>query len=249
MNTSTRPVIFTDLDDTIFVNQRKLPVDFAEGYVTAVADTDDRISVMTAKQQSFYRWIVQTAEVVPITARSYEGFNRISLDFGDGWKIAGNGSVVVAPGGRIDEEWKNRISADLADYQDDMQKTLEWASSLAAQYGIDVKVKRYREHGYEHCVLLSHDGDRAHMLGLVAKRMRLSDERFHVHLNGGTLAFTAKPVSKKRAAGYVLSKIQDAEGRVVLGFGDSLSDLGFMSVCDFMGIPSGSQISETLVAA
>lgn len=243
------PVVFTDLDDTVFVNQRKLPEEYVGRFVPVVEDTDDRVSGMTAKQESFFRWIARSAEVVPITARSLEAFNRIDLDFGDGWKIAGNGSVVVAPGGGVDEEWKDLISADLADYQEDMQKTLEWALSLTAQYGVDVTVKRYREHGHEHCVLLSHDGDRAHMLDPVAKRMSLSDERFHVHLNGGVLAFTARPVSKRRAAEYVMTKIEGIDERAVLGFGDSLSDLGFMSVCDFMGVPSGSQISTKLAAA
>jgi hydroxymethylpyrimidine pyrophosphatase-like HAD family hydrolase len=243
-----KPLIFTDLDDTIFVNQRKLPEHFSGSFVMAVTDTDDRVSGMTAKQDSFFRWIVHTADVVPITARSYEAFKRIDLDFGGGWQIAGNGAVVIAPGGEIDREWAAKMASELPEYHDCLQDKLDEVLGAARHLGLETSVKRYAEHGHDHCVLLSVSGARAHELFLIAQS-EFFDERLHVHFNGGILAFTAKPVSKRRAAEYVMSKIDGLEERAVLGFGDSISDLGFMSVCDFMGVPNGSQIYQTLVAA
>jgi hydroxymethylpyrimidine pyrophosphatase-like HAD family hydrolase len=248
MTSTMKPLVFTDLDDTIFVNQRKLPAGFSGSFVTAVTDTDDRVSVMTAKQNSFFRWIIHTADVVPITARSYEAFKRIDLDFGHNWKIAGNGSVVINPANEIDRQWTRIMAAELPEYQACLQDKLDEALAAARALGLDVTVKRYAEHGHDHCVLLVLNGERSHELHRIAQS-ELSDERLHVHFNGGVLAFTARPVSKRRAAEYVMSQMRGLENRVVLGFGDSLSDLGFMSVCDFMGAPQGSQISNTLVAA
>jgi hydroxymethylpyrimidine pyrophosphatase-like HAD family hydrolase len=241
-----KPLVFTDLDDTMFVNQRKLPEDFSGRCIPVVEDTDDRVSVMTAKQEALFRWLSATAELIPVTARSSEAFARIDLDFGGGWKIAGNGAVVIGPDGLVDREWTEIISSELVEYGEDLERSLDEALAYARECGVDVAVKRYREHDHEHCVLLSLSGDQASMLGLVFARMSLSEERLHVHHNGGTLAFTAKPVSKKRAVEYVMSKIPDIEERPVLTFGDSLSDLPFMALGDFICAPNGSQIASKL---
>lgn len=180
MTSTMKPLVFTDLDDTIFVNQRKLPAGFSGSFVTAVTDTDDRVSVMTAKQNSFFRWIIHTADVVPITARSYEAFKRIDLDFGHNWKIAGNGSVVINPANEIDRQWTRIMAAELPEYQACLQDKLDEALAAARALGLDATVKRYAEHGHDHCVLLVLNGERSHELHRIAQS-ELSDERLHVH--------------------------------------------------------------------
>lgn len=239
-----KPLVFTDLDDTLFVNQRKLPEDFSGRFIPVVEDTDDRVSGMTAKQEAFYRWLTATSELIPVTARSSEAFARINLDFGDSWKIAGNGAVVITPEGVVDQEWAQLMSSELAAFAEDLDKTLEEALALTQEYRVTVSVKRYREHGHEHCVLLSYSGESAGLVELAVQRMNVFPDRLHVHHNRGTLAFTALPVSKKRAVEYVMSKISDIDQRPILGFGDSLSDLPFMKAGDFICAPNGSQISE-----
>lgn len=248
MTKNARPLVLTDLDDTLFVNQRKLPEDFSGSFLPVVEDTDDRVSGMTAKQVSFFRWIVATADVVPVTARSLEAFRRISLDFGNGWKIAGNGAVVISPDGEVDRDWKDLISGELADSADDLETTAASALAWCREFDVEVTVKRYSEHGLQHCVLLSHAGDKMNIMDMVAGQMTRHRDMLHVHYNSGVLAFTAMPVSKRRAVEYVMSKIDGLDERVVLGFGDSLSDMPFMSACDFMGAPAGCQIHNKLVA-
>lgn len=247
MNAPVRPLVLTDLDDTIFRNVTKIPQGERDGCVEVVRDTGYRLSAMTVRQANFFEWIRSTCDIVPVTARSLSAFRKIDLDFGGGWKIAGNGAVVINPEGEVDEEWSAIMCGELISYANILQELHDAAAWRIKATGLEVTVKRYSEYGHEHCVLFSYDGDpeqHGH-LATVASRLRFGlTDNIHIHHNAGTLALTAGPVSKKRATEYVLTKITDLDQRPVLAFGDSLSDLPFMSLGDFICAPSGSQISR-----
>lgn len=236
------PLVLTDLDDTIFRNVKKVSDGDLAGAVEVVTDTGDRVSVMTRRQAAFFDWIRYSCDVIPVTARSLEAFRKINLDFGDGWKIAGNGAVVIKPNDEIDEEWAAIMRSELGAYAEVLQTAFHAASHWIRLVGLNVEVKRYSEHGLEHCVLFASQDPQCQGLSTLAVKLRY--EGLHTHFNGGTLALTAGPVSKKRATEYVLSKIEGLDRRPVLAFGDSLSDLPFMSLGDFVCAPAGSQISE-----
>jgi hydroxymethylpyrimidine pyrophosphatase-like HAD family hydrolase len=239
------PIVLTDLDDTFFRNVKKIPEGDLDGCIEIVTDTGDRISVMTRRQAALFSWIRSTCEIIPVTARSLEAFRRINLSFGDSWKIAGNGAVVIRPDGEIDEEWAAIMRTELVAYAGILQEMHDAAAWRVRAAGLEFVVKRYAEYGHEHCVLFSCEGGDLSYLADIAGRLRfgLTDD-IHIHHNAGTLAFTAGPVSKKRASEYVLSKIGGLDHRPVLAFGDSLSDLPFMSLGDFVCAPMGSQISD-----
>jgi hypothetical protein len=244
---SLRPLVLTDLDDTIFRNVTKIPADERERSIDVVMDTGNRLSVMTPRQASFFEWLRSTCDVVPVTARSLEAFLKIHLSFGDGWKIAGNGAVVINPCGNVDSEWADMISSELSTYAVILQEMYEEALDLVQLKKLEVTVKRYAEYGREHCVLFSCETpSRGHLDGIAAL-LRLNGADIHIHHNDSVLALTAGPVSKKRAAKYVLSKIEGLENRPILAFGDSLTDLPFMSLGDFICAPSKSQISESVL--
>lgn len=241
----TRPIVLTDLDDTIFRNVDRIPREEWPTCVEVVRDTGYRMSAMTPRQAAFFNWIRSTCDIIPVTARSLEAFRKINLSFGDGWKIAGNGAVVIKPDGEIDEEWAAIMRAELVDYVGILQEMHDAAAWRVKEAGFEFVVKRYAEYGHEHCVLFSCEGQDHSHLASIAGRLRIGlTESIHIHHNAGTLALTAGPVSKRRASEYVLSKIEGLDHRPVLAFGDSLSDLPFMSLGDFVCAPAGSQISE-----
>lgn len=241
---AVRPLVLTDLDDTIFRNVKKIPEGELDGSVEVVTDTGDRVSVMTRRQAAFFQWIGSTCDIIPVTARSLEAFRKINLSFGDGWKIAGNGAVVINPSGAVDEEWAGLMCSELIAYADVLQAMHDAAAWRIREAGFEFVVKRYAEHGHEHCVLFACEGRDESHLASIADRLRTGiTDKIHVHHNAGTLALTAGPVSKKRACEYVLSRIEGLDRRPVLAFGDSLSDLPFMSLGDFVCAPTGSQIS------
>lgn len=245
--TVSKPLVLTDLDDTILRNVRKVPEGELEGCIEVVTDTGDRVSVMTERQAAFFEWIRSTCEIVPVTARSLEAFRKINLSFGEGWKIAGNGAVVISPNGDVDAEWAGIMCRELISYAGILQEMHDAAAWRIREAGLDLTVKRYSEYGYEHCVLFSCEGQNHSYLASIAGGLRLGlTDNIHIHHNAGTLALTAGPVSKKRATEYVLSKIDGLEYRPILAFGDSLSDLPFMTLGDFICAPLSSQISDNI---
>ena len=66
---------------------------------------------------------------------------------------------------------------------------------------------------------------------------------FYFHLNGNNLALIPEPVSKANAVEFLLNKL-DLKARPVIGFGDSLSDMAFLSNCHWWGMPQKSQIGR-----
>lgn len=251
MNASVRPLVLTDLDDTLFMNSMKVPEGARQSCTEVVRDTGYRLSVMTPRQVHFFNWISSTCDIVPVTARSLSAFRKIDLSFGNGWKIAGNGAVVIDPTGEVDEEWAGIMCGELVPYASILEEMHDTAAGWIRETGIEVTVKRYSEYGHAHCVLFSCNADERdhdHLASVsVMLQLGLSVD-VHIHHNAGTLAMTAGPVSKKRAVEYVLSKIGDIADRPILAFGDSLSDLPFMSLGDFICAPNGSQVASRAFA-
>ncbi|MEY4516010.1 MAG: hypothetical protein RL180_356, partial [Pseudomonadota bacterium] len=66
---------------------------------------------------------------------------------------------------------------------------------------------------------------------------------FYLHINGNTAALLPNVVSKVAAVQHVLSILNPDQQRVVLGWGDSLSDVAFLQQCDWWGMPQRSQAS------
>lgn len=251
MNEALRPLVITDLDDTLFTNVNNVPETERASCSEVVTDTGGRVSVMTPRQSNFFAWINATCDVVPVTARSLEAFRKIDLPIGNGWKIAGNGAVVITPENVIDDEWAALMRNELHEFSSVLQHMHDMAADFIRETGIEVTVKRYAEHGHEHCVLFSALGDSAdhEHLAVVSQSLRLAQTYdIHIHHNRGTLAVTAGPVSKRRAVEYVLARIPDIAKRPIMGFGDSLTDLPFMALADFVCAPTNSQISSKTLA-
>jgi hydroxymethylpyrimidine pyrophosphatase-like HAD family hydrolase len=238
-----RPIVFTDLDDTLFQNDRRVEGNARDGLL-AISRSMAHATCMTVKQQNLLRWLVQTTELIPVTARSIVDFSDIDIDFGGSRRIVANGAVILAPDGRHDEEWDALMASEMAPYQDRFEAVLSATLEIGKDKGHILKSYVTSEFGMSISALFrTSDGSTAVLEDL---RSGLSDllAGWHVHLNGNTLAFTPPPVSKRRAVEHLLSKADGAHTRPVIGMGDSLSDLGFMTGCDFISIPRGSQISS-----
>ena len=238
-----RPIVFTDLDDTLFQNAHKVE-DHARDGLRSISRSMAHATCMTVKQQNMLRWLVQTTELIPVTARSLVDFSDIDIDFGASHRVVANGAVILGPDGRHDDEWAALMATEMAPYQDRFEAVLAAISSIGRDLGHVLKSNVTSEFGMSISALFrTVDGSTAVLEDL---RSGLSDliAGWHVHLNGNTLAFTPPPVSKRRAVEHLLAKTDGAHRRPVIGMGDSLSDLGFMTGCDFISIPRGSQISS-----
>jgi hydroxymethylpyrimidine pyrophosphatase-like HAD family hydrolase len=240
-----RPIVFTDLDDTICQNVRQVEYGDREG-VVSISKSMLHNTCMTVKQQNMLRWLVQTTELVPVTARGIVDFSDIDIDFGASrHRVVANGAVILDRDGGHDEEWARVMAEEMAPYQEQFAKIVETIDNFCSALGHEVESLITSEHGMSISALFhAKDGSKSNASALAVIRDGVENRGWHTHLNGNTLAFTPPPVSKRRAVEHLLGRIEGARHRPVIGMGDSLSDLGFMAQCDFLSIPRGSQISS-----
>lgn len=242
-----RPLVFVDLDDTLFQTARKM----AEGLPrhTAALDVHGQPnSYMNPVQHSFVAWLLACAEVVPVTARSVEAYSRVCLPFAHG-AVCAHGGVLLDAGGKTDERWRTAMAEAL----DGVQKRLPALSASALAIGRDMGFSLrgwvVSEDGLQLYVVIKQNGADDAVLAVLLDEVRSRGllEGMHVHRNGNNLAFLPQGLDKARAVREWLRRDRDSQGeRPVLGFGDSLSDLTFMSECHFWGTPSNSQLAASM---
>ncbi|MEL6235690.1 MAG: hypothetical protein AAFR46_14895 [Pseudomonadota bacterium] len=243
-----RLVALTDLDDTLFQTARKLP-EAARDMATRVAEARNGAhSYMTPTQAQLLNWL-GAGLVVPVTARGSEAFSRVALDW-PGPAIIANGARIVN-GAQDDAAFKAEMSAALAPFGADLHACPEAALTEARSRGMSVRAWVVEEPGLGgvYAVVKANEGTpEARLAELEAPLTARLSSAWRVHRNGNNLALLPPPVSKRRAAGWLLDRLR-AEGPVLaIGVGDSLSDLDFMRLCDAWMAPAQSQIDLALPA-
>ena len=240
------PVVFADLDDTLFQTARKMSEEPHPDRLASVA-TNGHHSYMTAPQAAMMTWLADTTRLIPVTARSTGALGRCTLPFFD-FRVAANGAVILRPDGTPDPEWTARISNLSRTYTDTLLLFRMIASELDG--GGELRHWTVSEFGEDIYVCIkSNTGERK--LDGVERAMRRAAEQsdhgpgaFTVHRNGNNLSVTPSVISKRAAVCYLMEGL-DPE-TPVLGMGDSLTDLPFMEACQMMIAPTGSQIHSRM---
>jgi len=231
-----RPLVFTDLDDTLFASRRKQPQGALQRVTTA---TNGHHSYMSPAQEGLFAWLMATAEVIPVTARSSEAFARVHLPFA-GPAVLSMGAV-IRHGGALDPEWHARLERIAAD---EGARLHEMRGALAAQ-GPGLRHWIVEEEGLPVylCAKANAEAPAAVTEALAAAAGRLAglaEEAVAIHVNGNNLSAVPRAISKRAAVAHLAETL--GAGRPLIGIGDSISDLPFMEMCHMMMMPAGSQI-------
>lgn len=241
------PLVLVDLDDNLFQTARKMTVKTAH---VASTDVDGKPSgYMTDSQKHFIQWLLKSADVIPVTARSMEAFSRVRIPFSCG-AVCANGGIILDAHGQVDNAWHGFMGEQLMPYKKRFHELSSSLLSLGNKRGYSIRSWVVEELDTSFYVVAKHNNmtdstltdilDDVNALGLA--------EDLVVHLNGNNLAFLPTCLSKKNAVLEILRRDESKCGkRSILGLGDSISDLGFMAQCDFWGTPSNSQITTTLL--
>ena len=231
------PIVFSDLDDTLFQTMRKCP------------DGGDRLKVMshladgspsgysTPRQQALLGWL-SSGHVIPVTARSTVVLARV--DIVQAPAICSNGGCILLEDGGLDLLWHNRL-AEEARHDHPVHEVHRSVTET-----LDERMFRHWvvvENGLPlYIVIKSNAGAAAELAELAERHRHLIPTTWRRHANGNNLAYMPAWLNKRHAVGYVIEKIRAAEpDRLILGVGDSLSDVGFMDLCDYAMAPTGSQ--------
>ena len=231
-----KPVILTDLDDTLFSTLRKCPGIDGLALMSTLADGSPS-GYATPVQQNFLAWL-QVGQVIPVTARGTDVLARVNISQAPA--ICSNGGCILNDDAGVDREWHDRLIAcsrggtGIQDVYDAMTADLaanEYRHWVVSENDLPLYI-----------VIKSNTNSDHALVDLDVRLQALKPPGWRKHINGNNLAYLPPWLNKRRAAAYLIEKIRNkAPGSPVIGVGDSHSDVGFMDLCDFAMTPTRSQ--------
>lgn len=234
----TAPIVLADLDDTLFQTARKCPGGVADGLRLMSRLNDGSPSgYATAQQENLLKWL-RVGKLIPVTARSRDALSRADIEQAPA--ICGNGGCILLDDGEIDPDWHDRLLAKARDAEkvDDVYAMLTGElDSTAFRHWIAA------ENGMPQFIVIKSNRDGEALADLENKLNKVVPDGWRVHRNDNNLAYLPAWLSKRHAVRYLIDKLRiDAPDAPVIGIGDSVSDVGFMDLCDFAMTPTRSQL-------
>lgn len=238
-----RPIVFSDLDDTVFQTARKMPAGSEQARLASEALNGSH-SYMSGPQALMMDWLLSSTRFIPVTARSTEALKRCKIAFED-YQICSNGAIILTPDGTPDRYWleKMRLKAQAA--EGCLRKLLAFVQNETTPGRFRCWIVEEFGTGFYFCVKSNGSADWLDELEEALGRI-VSDQLIR-HRNDNNLSFTPAAISKRYAVEYIAGKWLNDARVPVFGMGDSLTDLPFMATCDMMVIPKHSQIDRRIL--
>lgn len=247
-----KPVVLSDLDDTLFQTRRKMVDELAlEPFRTGAVDRSlSPRSFMTEEQAMLVDWLLEQAELIPVTARGTEEISRVQIPFRS-WAITTHGAVILTPEGKPDGEWKAHMLDKLSAYGERLVTMQRLITEMMEAKGINAWARlNYEYDGTPVYMVMKHrDSTRLDELNAIADEIeqQFPTDGFYIHRNSNNVAWLPQPVEKGLAVSWLLEKLRAERGIFpVLGLGDSLSDHRFMQLCSWFGMPRQSQFADAI---
>ena len=158
--------------------------------------------------------------------------------------ICAHGGLILGPGGAPNSEWQSRIAALADDHADALGELARTLGDIAPN---QVTVRLLEEDGLPLYVLAKQRSDDPSPLEELVSSARSAHipPGWTVHHNGTNAAFLPPFLGKRSAVDFLLPKLREAHPDLpAIGIGDSLTDGGFMQLCDFAMAPEGSQLAR-----
>ncbi|WP_194205974.1 hypothetical protein [Superficieibacter sp. 1612_C1] len=247
-----KPVFLSDLDDTLFQTRRKMINELdLEPFRTGALDRSlQPRSFMTEEQAMLVDWLLEHAELIPVTARGTEEISRVQIPF-HSWAITTHGAVILNADRQPDEEWKAHMLARLKPYEEKLTSMQRQITELMDARGINAWARLNYEYGDVpvYLVMKHRDSTRLDELNAIGDEIEalFSTNGFYIHRNSNNIAWLPEPVEKGLAVNWLLQKLRAERGVFpVIGLGDSLSDHRFMKLCTWFGVPQQSQFAGAI---
>lgn len=239
-------VLFVDLDDTLFCSDRKHP---PTPHCVPLAFLKDGqpISYASAAQQSVLQMLQQEMEVVPVTARNLNAFGRVRIDFSSA-AILNYGGTVLDAEGQLDAAWLERSQRESAGTLAALGALEQNLLEHCASTGLALSVRTISDHGVAFYIVIKSPAGQLQDIDAVAvycAELCTQFVGFRLHRNGNNVALLPPWLDKRHAVAHVKQALaQRHPDLVTFGMGDSLVDLAFMNECQYMIVPTASQIAQ-----
>ena len=238
------PVVFTDLDDTLIQTKRKLP----EHALTTLGATDREgkaLSFFTQSQRMMLDMFAQNgAEIVPVTGRNTDALNRVQYEF-QSFRAVSHGAVVLKDNDTLCEDWLGEIEPQLQDWPELLEHCNLEINRIIQSHKLDARTRVIIDKDIP--AYISVKGQTQDLETI--KQHNPLEAKFNRHENGRNHALLPPYASKKKAVEYIKKQLELDVNDLIIGIGDSLSDLDFMSSCQFSMMPVNSQIARELIYA
>jgi hypothetical protein len=253
-----RPLAITlvDIDDTLLQTRRKCPPDLPDSSLTAMAFAADGspLGFATPAQMALIEWLATSTIFIPVTARSSDALLRTRLPFSAA--VAAHGGVIY-PGPRaataappVDAGWQARMAATLDPHAAALAQLADRIGADATATGARIRARIIGEDGLQLYLVVKHACDTPDIAELHAAcqpAINTLPAGWTAHVNGNNVALMPPGLGKEHAVAAMLPGLRAAwPGLPAIGIGDSLTDGGFMALCDFAMLPSHSQLAQQL---
>jgi len=210
-------------------------------------------SFATKAQKSFLMLMQQEMTVIPVTARNADAFSRVRWPFTNG-AVINYGGIILQADGAVDEGWLAQSRTQAAQTLPMLEHVSEVLQSIGDSLCVQLRIRIISdfETPFYLCAK-SNEGDEQALdraEPLLRDRCAEAALPLFIHRNGNNLSVLPLWLDKRHAVEHLTERLRCEHGEIVtFGMGDSLSDLGFMSTCDYALVPKASQINRQWEAA
>ncbi len=236
------PIVFSDLDDTLFQTARKM-AEPPQDRLLASHALNGSHSYMTPAQKTMLDWLTRTTRLIPVTARSTEALSRCTIAFRD-YRICSNGAVILTPDAKVDPDWASRTQKISASARAELNRLHDHVAVRNADGALRHWI--VEEQGLPIYFCVKSNGAETELDRIEGKLTALAGAGFTRHRNGNNLSFTPRDISKRAAVEHMIARIGTDPAVPIWGMGDSLTDLPFMNACQMVVVPTGTQLHQTM---
>lgn len=238
-DTISRVIVFTDVDDTLIQTEGKLSRT-AKKYLGATDRSGDPLSYFSQAQKTLLDMFQRSqAIVIPVTGRNTDALNRVEYSF-ESFSVVSHGAVVLLKGGTLCPQWLKEIDNELQHWPQLLERANDDVNQIIKTHNLDARSRVIVDQGIPSYISIK--GTDSALADI--KKHNPLDDQFYRHENGRNHALLPPYARKERAVEYIKAQLGLSENDLVIGIGDSVSDLGFMKTCQFSMMPSPSQIVQ-----
>jgi len=232
-------ILFLDLDNTIFQTKKRNK----NGTVQATnTENSENVSYMTKAQEAFFNLFLESENsmIIPTTARNLEQYNKTLISKNEKIKIAVlYFSAVILENNEVDRVWEKHIQEKYLSLKisiDEMYKYIESIidKDIFRLCNVDGFYVSLRNMSNKFKVVTEENKN------LIEKLESFLDpDEYYIAHENKNISIVPKFLDKRIAVEFLIEKYKPS---LAVGAGDSLSDISFLQICDFMAIPKRSQI-------